>query len=671
MTSPSSRGRLSAMTRLAQLSLLLATAQLAPVAAATAAQFPLVSPTDLPYESVLAVGRSVNLSLSGMIDGSDSTLLHKAIEQEYSHIVVGGGTAGLALAARLSEDRSLSVLVLEAGTNQEALPGVVIPGLAASTFHTEVDWAFFTTPQENAQGRSFHWPRGKMLGGSSALNLMLWTRGFKGDYDSWNKLGNYGWSWDSLLPYFMKSEKFSPPTGNNQNITPVYDASVHGTSGPVEISFPPYISEQFTGFYDGLRTLNISVAEDLSDGVMHGVSYTQATISSGGPNNQHRVTSQTAYINPIILSRSNLALLTGVQASKVLWASEKTGSGLVTATGVEFTQTDSTSASTFTISASQEVILSAGSLQSPQILELSGVGNASFLESFGISSVVDLPGVGENLQEHPSLVVVEKLKDGYDSLDAVAANATLAAAALAEWALGQGILTQELNTLAYIDSQTLLSRADHAKALALMESLETSPNIGPGQVAEQIAQVKAGSPAMEVLAINAYFGNSTAEPNTAYISLAACSQKSFSRGSVHIASADAKTYPSINPNYLQAPVDKFYLAKGARFLRELAQTPAFSKYIDSEVEPGPSVQTDEEWEEWVEGAVRSGYHPVGTCAMSPRSAKGVVDPELVVYGTSNLRVVDLSIMPLHVQSTAYAIAEKAADMIKESAAARR
>ncbi|GAA5901199.1 hypothetical protein JCM5296_006295 [Sporobolomyces johnsonii] len=656
--STSSRERVASMTRLA----------LVVVAAAAA----------LPSAEALSAPRSINLSPSGLINGTDSALLQQASQQEYSHIIVGGGTAGLALAARLSEDPSLSVLVLEAGTYQSELPGVMIPGEAGSTFHSDIDWAFYTTPQENAQGRSVYWPRGKLLGGSSALNFMAWTRGFKLDYDSWSNLGNTGWTWDSLLPYFMKSEKFTTPTGNNLNVTPVYDASVHGTEGPVEVSFSPYISEQFTGFYDGLRTLNVSVAEDLNDGGMHGVSWSMSTVSLGGLENQHRVTSQSAYIDPIILSRANLALMTGVQVEKVLWSSDKTHDGLVTATGVEFTQANSTSSSTFTISASQEVILSAGSIQSPQILELSGVGNASFLESLGISSVVDLPGVGENLQDHPAIVVVEKLKDGYQSLDDLSTNAAVAAAAVTEWAvLGQGILDQTLSSLAYLNSQTLLSRADHAKGLALMESLKTSPNIPRSQLVQQIAQAKAGSPMLEFLPLNVYFGDSTAEPNTAYVSLAACLQKSFSRGSVHITSTDGKAYPSINPNYLQAEVDTFYLAKAGRFLRELAQTPAFSKFLqsDSETEPGPSVQTEAEWEEWVSSVVRTEYHPIGTCAMSPRSAKGVVDPELLVYGTSNLRVVDASIMPLHLsthlQTTCYAIAEKAADIIKQSAAARR
>ncbi|GAA5901203.1 hypothetical protein JCM5296_006296 [Sporobolomyces johnsonii] len=189
MSAPSSRGRLSAMTRLA---LVGAATQFALLAAA-AAQLPFVASAALPSGRTAGAELCANLSLSGVIDGSNSGLVQEAIKQEYSHIIVGGGTAGLALAARLTEDPSLSVLVLEAGTNQEALPGVMIPGLAGSTFQSDIDWAFFTTPQENAQGRSVYWPRGKLLGGSSALNLLVWTRGFKMDYDSWSNLGNKGW----------------------------------------------------------------------------------------------------------------------------------------------------------------------------------------------------------------------------------------------------------------------------------------------------------------------------------------------------------------------------------------------------------------------------------------------------------------------------------------------
>ncbi|GAA5959823.1 hypothetical protein JCM3765_000113 [Sporobolomyces pararoseus] len=606
----------------------------------------------------------------GRIDANNNDLLQRVLKQEYTHIVVGGGTSGLASASRLSEEPSFSVLVLEAGTWQPATPGVLVPGLAGTTFASDIDWNFYTQPQEHAKGRRVYWPRGKILGGSSALNFMAWTRGHSSDYDSWSAVGAKGWTWKSLLPYFKKSEKFSPPGPNNQNVRPTYDSSVHGTSGPVQVSFSPYISDQFTGFYNGIQSMGISVATDLNDGKMDGVAWSQSTIGKGGILNERRVTSQTAYIDPIWLTRTNLCILPGMQATRVLF--DTVNKGNVKATGVEFTFSNVTTNLLFKASATREVVLSAGSIQTPQLLELSGIGDASFLKSKGIDPIIDLPGVGENLMDHPAIVIVEKLKSGTKTLDAVGANQVLAGAALAEWALGKGILTQELSTLAYLDSQTLLNASDHTRALSMMEKLKSSNNIPTSHVEQQIAQVKAGSPVMEFLAINVYFGaNAAGEPGVPYMSLAACAQKSFSRGSIHIASNDPKAYPNIDPQYLQADVDKFYLLRAAQFLRELAKTAALSKYIDSEAEPGAQVQSEKALEDYIENTVRTEYHPVGTAKMGARSDAGVVDENLIVHGTSNLRVVDLSVMPLHVsthpQSTAYAIAEKAADLMRQKA----
>ncbi|GAA5974692.1 hypothetical protein JCM11641_007225 [Rhodosporidiobolus odoratus] len=618
---------------------------------------------------------SVPRELATIVNLTDAHALDSVLKNQYTHVVVGGGTAGLAVAARISEDPSLSVLVLEAGTSQPLTPGIMVPGLAGTTFNTDVDWAFYTQPQEKAKGRKVYWPRGKVLGGSSALNFMAWTRGFAGDYDSWEKLGISGWGWNDLLPYFKKSERLTPPKGNNQDVHPHYDPSVHGTSGPVEASFSEYISPQFTGFYDAMLARNFSVAKDHTGGKMQGVAYSQSTISTGKLDDMHRVTSATAYIDPIVGRRSNLIVLPGMQATKVLWNRAKLRDGRLVASGVEFTSSNVTSPVTFSTTATKEVILSAGSIQTPQLLELSGVGSSTFLRSKGITPVIDLPGVGENLQDHPAVVVVEKLKDGAETLDALSTNELTAAKAIAQWALGKGILTQELSTLAYISAQSYLSAADHKKALKLIDSLRGSHNIPAKQLAQQRAQVVAGSPVMEILAINVYFGkNAAGEPGDAYLSLAACNQKSFSRGSIHIASKNPKAYPLIDPNYLQADVDKFYLSKAAQFLRELAHTPVLAKWIDREVEPGTSVKSQAQWSDWVAQSVRTEYHPVGTASMLPRAEGGVVDQNLIVYGTSNLRVVDLSIMPLHVsthpQSTAYAIAEKAADLAKAAARPR-
>ncbi|GAA5938791.1 GMC family oxidoreductase [Sporobolomyces koalae] len=617
--------------------------------------------------SSISTSSALRLPHFGRIDTSNQDLVQQVLKQSFTHIVVGGGTSGLAVASRLSEEPLFSVLVIEAGTYQPLTPGVLVPGLAGTTFESDIDWAFHTQPQEKAKGRRVYWPRGKILGGSSALNFMAWTRGHKSDYDSWDSLGAKGWTWNSLLPYFKKSEKFSKPGKNNQGVKPTFDASMHGNSGPVQVSFSPYVSQQFTGFYEGIQEMGVSVAGDLNNGEMDGVAWSQSTISKGGLISERRVTSQTAYIDPIWLKRTNLCVLPGMQATRVLF---DTQGKTLKANGVEFTFSNVTTGFTFTATATREVVLSAGSIQTPQLLELSGIGDASFLRSKGIPPLVDLPGVGENLQDHPAIVVVEKLKPGMKTLDAVAANPVLAGAALAEWALGKGILTQELSTLAYVNSQTLLNASDHSRAIALMNELRGSSGIPIAQLEQQIAQVEKGSPVMEFLAINVYFGaNAAGEDNVPYLSLAACAQKSFSRGSIHIASKDPKAYPNIDPRYLDVDIDRFYLLRAAQFLRELAKTKALSQYIESEAEPGPNVQSEAELTDWIEQTVRTEYHPIGTAKIGARSDQGVVNENLIVHGTANLRIVDLSVMPLHVsthpQSTAYAIAEKAADLMRQ------
>ncbi|GAA6028975.1 hypothetical protein JCM8097_001533 [Rhodosporidiobolus ruineniae] len=609
---------------------------LAVVSALASAVLPV---TALPLaDSLLQVGGQI-------IASNDTKAVELALQQNYSHVIVGGRTAGLALASRLSQDPLLSILVVEAGSAEPTNPGIVVPGLAGTTFETGVNWAFETVPQESAANKSVYWPRGKVLGGSSALNFMAWTRGFAGDYDSWTKLGNAGWGWKDLLPYFKKSEKFTPPQGNTQHVQPRYDPRSHGYHGPVEASFPPYITPQFTAFHNALLAQNVSVAKDLTSGEMEGVSWTQSTISTAKGEKEHRATSASAYIDPVIDKRKNLVILTGAQANKVIWSSEKAHDGRFVATGVEFVLANTTAPLTAT--ATNEVILSAGSIQSPQLLELSG----------------------ENLQDHPAVFMVQRLKEGAVTLDGLAANETFEEDSLAQWQKGNGILTEVLSTLAYLSSQTLLSPADHQTALELVHDLYGSPNVSKSQLDQQRLQIEVGSPVMELVAINVYFGkNGTSDSGVPYLSMAACNQKSFSRGSVHIASSNPTDYPLINPNYLQAPPDLFYLSRAAQYVRRLAQTPVLAEWIEEEVEPGSAVQSQAEWEEWVRENVRTEYHPIGTAAMLPREDGGVVDPNLLVYGISNLRVVDLSVVPLHVsthpQSTAYAIAEKAADLIK-------
>ncbi|GAA5912640.1 hypothetical protein JCM6882_004698 [Rhodosporidiobolus microsporus] len=581
----------------------------------------------------------------------------------FDYLVVGGGNAGLAVASRLAAgNSSYSVLVLEAGHAAIGNLGVDVPGLAGSSaFHSSVDWDFYTTPQPNANNRSVYWPRGKMLGGSSGLNFLASTRPNTAEQDQWATLNDdSGWSWSSLLPFYQKAEHFFEPGPSTQNESTVFNASLHGTSGPIEASYPPYLSPQFGGFYDSLRSLDVPVAEDLHSGENHGVSYAPSTM-------HHRGTDRSrAYSIDYLDIAPNLVVMTGAQATRINWKSGDNSTESVVAQGVSFVPSGGAGPE-LVVNATREVILSAGSIQSPQLLELSGVGDPDIINPFNISTVVDLPGVGKNLQDHPAIVDVFELKEGAKTLDALTENPGLLAAALDEFALGDGILTQALHPLAYLTVSDFTNTSD-LDTLSSLKSSDSNPQLSAKLWNASQSLFDDDVPVMELLAINTYFGiNATGQPGKSYLSIAACLQHSLSIGSVHINSTNATAPPSINSNYLQAPLDLFLLKRAGQYLRRLAQQPALATYVVQEAEPGPAVQTEEQWEEYVRETMETEYHPIGTCSLLPRSDGGVVSPSLKVYGTSNVRVVDLSIAPLHVsshtQTVAYAIAEKAADLI--------
>ncbi|GAA5830556.1 hypothetical protein JCM3766R1_002761 [Sporobolomyces carnicolor] len=594
---------------------------------------------------------------------SDAAQVATLLKDPVDYVVVGGGNAGLAVAARLATSRkNFNVVVLEAGQNDPTNTGILVPGLAGSTLgNTSVDWAYSTVPQEHADGRSVFTPRGKTLGGSSALNLLVYTRPDAVDLDNWQEMGNKGWDWKGLLPYFKKAEKYHPPQSvksDNKAVKVAYNSSVHGIFGPIATSFPPYLAPSFNGFFKSLRSLGVPEAKDLSAGDNNGISL--------APSTQHADTQTRATSTDYLRIAKSLKVITGAQVTGINWKSGKTAQGNVVASGVSFVPTGSNDTdNAFTINVRREVILSAGSIQSPQLLELSGIGDRSILEPLGIETVVDLPGVGANLNDHPAQVNVYKLKSGVDSLDKLA-DPVFLQNALGQYAQGQGILTEALLPLAYLKLSDFLSKADLAK-IDELRSHEANPQLSSAQFNASERLFEADQNFLEVLGINVYFGNTTATANTTYISLAGCLQHALSRGSVHIKSAQPLAAPLIDPAYLQSPLDLFLLAKSAQFLRKVASQPALAQYIDAESEPGPAVNTDAEFEAWIRSVVRTEYHPVGTAAMLPLKDNGVVDPWLSVYGTQNVRVVDLSIAPIHVashtQSVAYAIAEKAAAII--------
>jgi len=578
----------------------------------------------------------------------------------YDYIVVGGGTAGMAVASRLSENPALSVLVLEAGGTGANNTGISIPGLVGTTLGTDVDWKYSTVPQVGAHKRQVYYPRGKCLGGSSAINFLINTKADKEDYNAIEKLGNPGWGWSEIDRASKKSEKFIIPPPDAQLI---YNPIHHGLSGPAENSFPKYVPPQFKPYFPAAITAAVlpNRAVELVDpfgGTMEGAYIFPSAIDTKSA----RVTSATAYYFPIE-SRPNLAVRTGAEVHKLI--SKKTEGKPLQIVGVEY----STLGTVSRAMVNKEVIMSAGSIGTPAILERSGIGKASLLESLHIPVALDLPAVGSNLADHPAVLGTYRLKSGIVSSDDLLRNATFAAEQTALYMnTGGGLLSHGISLLDYQSLKSIVTQEELLEGLKL---LKRDPTTMSEEQFDAISDRIQNSVAVEFLLINAFFeSDDLPDPNTSYITIATTLQHPLSRGSSHIHGAEATDAPLIDPAFLVHPFDAWLMAKAAKHARKIMAQPQFADVILNEHYPGPSVQSDEQWLQSVKNRVRTEYHPIGTCSMMPQEQAGVVDAQLKVYGTENLRVVDASILPIHIGAhpviTIYAIAEKAAELITHS-----
>ncbi|KAF3014718.1 hypothetical protein E8E14_007565 [Neopestalotiopsis sp. 37M] len=576
----------------------------------------------------------------------------------YDYVIVGGGTAGAALATRLSlglPDKS--ILLIEAGHAALGEPKINIPGLHGSTIGGPYDWNLTTLPQKAMGGRSLFLPRGHVLGGTSALNFMLWNRGSVADYDAWEELGNDGWDWESMSAYMVQSEDFT-----NNNLTEA-GFNVRGDNGPIHTTIGRYIPQHRFMWRDSLENLGIQRNIDSLGGHPCGVSFQPASVDA---KTWSRSYSANAYVP---LAGSNLEVLLDTRVARI--SLEKSSDGCVYADGVILE--DGTH-----IPATEEVIISAGSLQSPGLLELSGIGDKEILDSAGIEQVIDLPGVGENLQDHVAIPYVFKLKDGYTSSDKLKFNATFAAEQLALWENQEFSIYDEL-----LDAVTLLNykqafgnKSDAALLRLAQEEIGQSASTINQKKLELLANDDVAK--VEMVFLDEYLGAKTypvpdsPDYGSNYVTMVTALMHSLSRGSVHITSSNISVQPAIDTNHLTHEHDIQALVELGKFARRVAQTEPLKSALASEYEPGPTVgDTDESWRDWVQNTAISFFHLASTCAMLPRGEGGVVDPELRVHGTRNLRVVDASVIPLlvpaHTQATTYGVAEKAAGLIIEGA----
>ncbi|KAL5639513.1 hypothetical protein ACGC1H_006223 [Rhizoctonia solani] len=454
--------------------------------------------------------------------------------QTFDYVVIGGGTAGLALAARLSDNPEVSVGVIEAGPYYENDPLINTPALAGQLQgNAKYDWMFKSVPQSHVNNRILPLPRGKALGGSSTINLMVFNRASEAEYEAWERLGNPGWNWKNLLPYMKSAERFigiDPFRVNHTGATSGDIYPTQGTKGPIAASFNKWYSDIVLPYRESMANLNVPINFDPDSGNPFGLYNSATAVNRTTGTRSYAANTYFAYNS----RRQNFVVLTGAQATKVEFRSPMNGKSdeKLTATGVSFLY----NSTTYTVRAKQEVILSAGTFQTPQLLELSGIGNATILRQNGITPLVDLPGVGENLQDHLFLSSSYELKQGITTLDILRNNASYAASAQAQYAATHdGILTSSISVLSFLNFDYLTSPTTLSTMIRKLNQEIAAGEITRLQQAQYEIQkdwLRKRVGHLEVVLNPGYFGSGTPKTNTSYASLSMVLQHPFSRGNV-------------------------------------------------------------------------------------------------------------------------------------------
>ncbi|KAI0062569.1 aryl-alcohol oxidase-like protein [Artomyces pyxidatus] len=575
---------------------------------------------------------------------TDSSQLPKS---EYDFVVVGAGTAGNVVASRLSENPAFSILVIEAGGDNAGIEELEIPFNApAALGNASLFWNYTTTPQIGLNGRTLAYQRGRVLGGSSSVNFLVFTRGSRDDFDRYaNVTGDDGWSWNSMFPFMLKAENFVAPV-DHHNTSGQFNASAHGYRGPLLTTlpgFPSAIDPRFiatTETNSSLLPFNL----DANAGDTIGLSWMQSTAGHGV-----RSSSATAYLQPV-LHRPNLDVLINAQVTRLLSTGDE--NGIPVLRKVELSQTSSGPRTI--VRAKKEVILSAGPVNTPQLLLLSGIGDRGNLSALSIPTIVHSPGVGRNLQDHP-LVANQWFVNANNTLDDISRNATLANELLEQW--------RATKTGQYADGP--------ANQIAWLR-LPPDPAVFGG-----FGDPSAGPTSSH---IELLLGNSFASflepppPNGSYISVSTNVVSPSSRGSITLSSADPFDFPVIDAGFLTHPLDIKIMAQAIRTAMAILSTPSFQGFVLAPHGALANATTTSELEAYIRNSVTTFWHVCCTAKMgTSEDATAVVDSELNLKGVHGVRVVDFSVLPFlpaaHPQAAVYALAERAAHLIQSRWAA--
>lgn len=532
----------------------------------------------------------------------------------FDYVIAGGGSAGAVLAARLSEDPANKVCLLEAGGQGRSLLIRVPAGLVAMLpgYGKINNWAFNTVPQAGLNGRKGYQPRGRALGGSSAINAMLYIRGQKQDYDGWATRGCEGWDWESVLPYFKRSESNARLGGD-----------LHGQTGPLQVCDQRSPRLVTKAFIESAQQLQIPVIDDFNTGDNYGAGYYQVTQFHDPARVGQRCSAAAGYLHPIMGQRPNLTVITQARATKILFDGKR-------AIGVEYQH----GRKRLRAMAKREVIVSGGTFGSPQLLQLSGIGRAEDITRHGIKMLHELPGVGQNLQDHLDFIQSWKSRDTDN---------------FGIGAVGTARLLEHSGR--YIKNRDGMLATPFAEGAAFLKS----------------------DPTLERADLQLHFVISLADDHARKLhygygfSCHACVLQPFSRGTVSLQSADPLDPPEIDPRFLSDERDLHILIKAARITRQILTAAPLAPFRDKEMFGVHDHMTDAEWAQHIRARADTIYHPVGTCKMGTDDM-AVVDPQLCVHGLQGLRVIDASVMPTLVSGNTNAptimIAEKAIDIIK-------